>query len=94
MNLPEQIEKHAQALPLHMQQELWDYVQFLEFRLQKQDMDAVNTDEINTASKIDCSAQGNTSLPATPITDSLVGILKEMDADKAVYHRYLAEKYL
>jgi hypothetical protein len=45
MNLAEQISHHAQALPSSMQQELWAFVQFLEFRLQQQTLDAANTVE-------------------------------------------------
>ncbi len=45
MNLAEQISHHAQALPTPMQQELWAFVQFLEFRLQQQTLKAANTNE-------------------------------------------------
>jgi hypothetical protein len=53
MNLAEQISHHAQALPSSMQQELWAFVQFLEFRLQQQTLDAANTAETNSIDPLD-----------------------------------------
>lgn len=53
MSLAEQISHHAQALPAPMQQELWAFVQFLEFRLQQQALDAANTVETNSVDPLD-----------------------------------------
>jgi hypothetical protein len=82
MNLAEQISHHAQALPSPMQQELWAFVQFLEFRLQQQTLDAANT--TNTAfdiyERLDLGEGGYSEYPSSAAKTGVKALLQAKHA--------------
>jgi hypothetical protein len=78
MNLAEQISHHVQTLPTPMQQELWDFVQFLEFRLQQQTLDAANTTNkaFDIYERLDLGEGGYSEYPSSAAKDGVKALLQ------------------